>query len=509
MKIAWFSALTLLLAVNAAVGVFLLFFETDQLSPRLVWLRRVTLLPVVGLVLYVVFSGRFFTRTRRFRRAAASRFDYFDFVKQEQLEFLERRKTLYAHSAVQRFFPLVFLNLAGGRNVLAATERIDVQTSGAAHFASLFGDIAAAKSSVNLEYFIFRSDATGTRLMDLLCRKAREGVSVRLIYDDVGSIFTPRAFFARLQKAGGEVAAFLPVRGCLPVHLNYRNHRKIAVIDGKIAYIGGHNIGDEYAGLTPMRRLRNIGRWRDTQARFTGTSVALAQALFLTDWSSVAASGDSSPEELARYFSHAGSFKRGADEQNEALFARVFDKGAIPTQIVAAGPDDAHGSGMEDLFIKLIASAARYVYIQTPYFVPTKAISETLKVAAASGVDVRVMLPERWDKFYVKAASYSFVRELLTFGIRFFHYQGFIHAKTVVVDDAVTSIGSTNLDPRSFSLHYEVSALFYDAGVAVHNRGIFLADERQCREAQREAYERCFFAVRAWRGFFRLFSALL
>jgi cardiolipin synthase len=274
--------------------------------------------------------------------------------------------------------------------------------------------------------------------------------------------------------------------------------------------LGGNNIGDEYANQSAKRKFY----WRDTQIRLTGQTVTILQTAFFIDWFGIAEwkqhltpdskkwTSTNFPDEL---FTAAGALlTAGSRSEN-----RIFSDGIIPTQIIYSAPDDVNREKVKNAFLKMITDAKKYVYIQTPYFIPDEVFTCALKIAAYTGVDVRIMIPETWDKPYVKAASYGYVRDLLSVGIRFFHYPGFIHAKSIAVDDAISSIGTVNIDTRSFILHFELTALMYDEQVTRKNREIFLADEAKCTEAQKKWFDSRTPLVKAWWGFCKLFSPFM
>ena len=314
----------------------------------------------------------------------------------------------------------------------------------------------------------------------------------------------------RLKAAGGEVHPFFQIRVGLPLTLNYRNHRKIAVIDGEIGYTGGHNIGDEYANRSRHYRFD----WRDTTVRLTGSSVLSLQSVFLIDWYSIIAWRD-----RVKVIRRAGNYypkpvfdalsTKLTKHQQEQFFTDLLLPGRIPTQIVTAGPNKQYPADVEDSLIKIISGAKNYVYIQTPYFTPDEEFISALKIAAFSGVDVRIQIPTKWDKFYMKAASLQFVRELQPYGITFYQYPGFIHAKTITVDDKICSIGSTNIDCRSFSLLFEENALFYDAAFCKRHRALVEADEAKSHRIADGEFDKKFILVRTWWSFAKLFTPFM
>ena len=303
---------------------------------------------------------------------------------------------------------------------------------------------------MHLEYYIFENDETGRRLTDLLARKVKEGVEVRLIYDDVGSWNMKRRHARRLRAMGIRVCCFMPVVfPWLTSKLNNRNHRKIVVVDGKIGFTGGINVADRYVHGT------KFGPWRDTHLRIEGDAVNMLQAIFMTDWYFV------SGKELLN---------------DEKYFPKSRIRTRSPMQIASSGPDSDWASIMQ-AFFAAINKARKSIYISTPYFLPNQAILTALKVAALSGVDVRIILPFRSDSKIVYWASRSYIGEMLDAGIKvYFFCKGFNHSKILIIDDNFCSVGSANMDIRSFEDNFEVSAIMYDPKVAEELTGYFLGD---------------------------------
>ena len=378
-------------------------------------------------------------------------------------------------------------------------------------FADMFSEIQQATDSVYVETFIIHNDKTGKKLMELLCQKAKEGLEVKLLYDDAGSISTPKGFFYQLDMAGGETQPFFPVKWKLPLSVNFRNHRKITVIDNKIAYMGGINIGDEYANCSENKRKP---LWRDTHVRLTGECVLALRSVFYIDWFTTPTwkIQQKKLQDVSNYFVQDTSklypYQNNIDTI-KTLEEKIFDNNSIPVQVITAGPDDKFTSEIEDALIRMIMNAKKYVYIQTPYFTPDVQFYNALKIAVFSGVDVRIMVPKCWDKFYVKAAAFQNIRELLQCGIKFYHYKGFIHAKTLVSDDKVSTIGSTNIDTRSFDLNFEINSVFYDEKLAVSHKDIFLEDIKNSEVASLQWFDSRFILLRGIWGFFKLFSPIL
>ena len=468
------------------------------------------MLPGVGMILYILFSGHFFTGSKRMKQANSTVNGMLKPILVEQQMFLADKKAKLPSHVMKDFFPLIDMNLGKSDSLLVSTESVRIYTQGADFFDDLCIDLEKAKYSIYMEYFIFKDDKIGRRVMDILCKKAREGVEVKLLYDDLGSLLTPTRFFMKLNFAGGNARPFFLIRIGFPFTLNYRNHRKTTVIDSTISYTGGVNIGDEYANQSKRIKLN----WRDTVVRMTGLSVLNMQTNFLIDWYSMDAwySKEHTIEEISAHYPPAivdGITTAVQTNTQDAFFENLFTKNHIPTQIITAGPDDAHKAKIEDALIRMIMSAKKSVYIQTPYFTPDEQFYTALKIAAFSGVDVRIMMPRDWDKGYMKAASSEFAREIVGDGVRVYLYPGFIHSKTITVDGKICSIGTTNIDNRSFSLHFEQNVIFYDEGLASEFERIFFEDKEICKKAHKIMFDRKPFFVRMWWSFCKLFSPLM
>lgn len=560
-------------AINILFVIFVLFFERKESTRRFVWIMLLLFFPVGGMVLYILFSGNFFTGTKRMHEVKQTAQQLTKDVRREQKATLTRSPSNIPNPVIKEFLPLITMNLMEGKSLLVSTDTAILYTRGEDFFNDLCQELESAKVSIFMEYFIFHKDNIGKRIMEILCRKAREGVDVKLIYDDLGSIATPRRFFRQLNKAGGEARPFFQIRIGLPLTLNYRNHRKLTVIDSDRAFIGGINIGDEYEN----KNKRFKPKWRDTVVRLTGSSVLTLQINFLSDWYSIDAWNKHTKgiEEAKKYFPSSftdffvradvggGNASReiggdagnpdasgrtgggnasgeiGGDAENpdgnEGLVSYSIQKQevsakekkehslkfrksfleslaggkAIPTQIVTAGPNEKHKANIEDTFIRMIMSARKNIFIQTPYFTPDEGFYTVLKLAAYTGIKVRIMIPSQWDKFFMKAASYEFAREMCAEGVEFFLYPGFIHSKMMTVDGKISSIGTTNIDVRSFRLLFEENAIFYDKNFTAECERIFEEDMELCRPVTKEDFDKRFILKRAWGSFCKLFSPLL
>ncbi|MGA9840614.1 MAG: cardiolipin synthase [Thermoplasmata archaeon] len=458
----------------------LIFFERRNPESVLAWILTVLALPVGGFVLYLIFGFKYFktrtfglkstgdqlilARVRKGQEVAVV--DAPERVLKELVEYSELARLLWADSAA----------------FLTSGNQVDVFTNGNDKFEALFEAIRGAKNHIHLEYYILRNDALGERLIAALEAKAREGVQVRLLYDDLGNKI-PRERYRRLTDLGAKVSGFY--RALVPsvgFRLNYRNHRKVAVIDGAIGFVGGFNIGDEYLGLGPL------GAWRDTAVRIRGAAVRSLQLRFVLDWN---------------WATDEGLTLGGA------YFLSSAAPGTASVQIVSGGPDTTWNPPREE-YVKLVDLAKRTCYLQTPYFIPDVSVMTALRIAALSGIDVRIMIPLKADQPFVHWASLSYVGELLEAGVRLFAYkQGFLHAKTVTIDDSVTSIGSANWDLRSFKWNFETNAVIYDRELGEKYRRIFEDDMTRSIEITKESYAARLRRVRFKESVCRLFSGAL
>jgi cardiolipin synthase len=372
-----------------------------------------------------------------------------------------------------------------GDSVLTSDNDIDVFTHGNEKFKALYEDIESAKKSVHMLYFAFNSDHVGTRFIELLTRKAREGVEVRVIYDMAGNINTRFWRLNEITRAGGQVCSFFSMLSIFKV--NYRNHRKIVVIDGQVGYTGGINISKSYIG-----EHKRIKPWRDTHIRVVGSAVNALQERFLQDWMHVS-------EE---------QFDFGDPRVIDEYFPSPQKYGGISMQIVSSGPD-VEGERIKCGYVKMINDAKFRIFMQSPYFIPDDAFMLALKLAVDSGVDVRIMLPSVPDKPRVYIVTKSYVSELLKLGVKVYLYRGFLHSKMFVADGDVASIGTTNIDIRSFLLDFEINAFVYDTAFAERCERIFYDDMANSDEITLDVIERRGLPTKMAEAVLRIFSPLL
>lgn len=479
--VEWIIALGYLL--NLIVAIIIIFFDRKSPSASLAWIAFLGLIPLVGVILYVII-GQNFRRERLVRIKQEHDEEIHNIIKQ-QINLLSDATTLGLDPRLKKFRETILLFSRNQRSFLGINNTIRVFSDGNEKFEALFEEIDRAEHHVHLEYYIIRNDELGRKMIERLTAAAARGIQVRLLLDSLGCKI-PERNFSGLTEAGGQVAFFFP--GIF--RINYRNHRKIAVIDGKRGFIGGYNIGNEYLGLS-----KQFGYWRDSAAVVAGDAVLSLQIRFLMDWH-FASSEDFTWE---RSF-----FPR--DYLNEEM---KIPAGSSLMQVVSSGPDSEWES-IKQGYLKLINSAERSICIQTPYFVPDDSIMEALRIAALSGVDVRIMIPDHPDHPFVYWVGYSYIGDLLDTGVRAFMYnRGFIHAKTLVVDGEASSVGSANWDIRSFRINFESNVFIYDRAVSSVMEELFDRDIGSCTEITPELYRNRPGIVRFKESLFRLFAPLL
>lgn len=455
------AVLSMFLILNIVLAGFVVFLERRDAGATWAWLLVLFFIPVVGFVLYLIF-GQNLSRKKIFEWKDKKKIGIME-ITDIQISMLRNGDFPFHDNKTEQYKDMIYMLLVNDSAVLTQDNSVDVFTDGNEKFRSLMADIRAAKDHVHLVYYIMRNDKLGNELLSLLADKARQGVEVRVLYDAMGSRRLPRKFFRPLIDAGGKVSAFFPaVIPHLNLQVNYRNHRKLAIIDGAVGYIGGFNIGDEYLGLN-----KKFGYWRDTHLRIFGKAVFAIQTRFILDWN------------------QASSNKVMYEDR---LFPEIKSVGDTDVQIVSSGPD-SEWEQIKYGYLKLINSAKDYILIQTPYFIPDSSVLDALKIAVLSGVDVRLMIPNKPDHAFVYWATYSNVGEMLKTGAKVFIYEnGFIHAKTMIADGKIASVGTANIDVRSFRLNFEVNAFLYDQELVQELADIFAKDVSLSRELTYEQY---------------------
>ena len=471
------SIASLLFGTFMILGAFLVIINDNQDPGRkIAWILIIGLLPVIGLILYIVFGlnfrkpGIFKARNRDFLEIFDTR------AGKDTKELLFG--TLHEEKIREPYRDLSRLLKRDSGLTVCNDNEIEIITSGGRKFEALVNDLLAARHHIHFEYFYFLKDDGSRRIKNLLMQKAREGVKVRFIHENIANITIWEGYYNEMKEAGVEVVKFTNPNIFLLSKFNYRDHRKIVVIDGKIGYTGGMNIGDDY-----------FFRWRDTHTRLTGNAVAALQYCFLNSWIT---SGGKIDGDFAEFF------PRDRRTHDDKLIQIIPDEPDREFPILHMGA------------VWTAHHAQDYLYIQTPYFVPPEPLLLALKSAALKGCDVRIMIPQKADLFFMGPANKAFYKECLEAGIRIFEKGGrFIHAKTLVTDDYLSIIGSANMDCRSLELSYEINAYIYNEEVAERNRRIFLEDLKLCREVHLEEWKKRPWHQKMTQALIRLFSPLL
>jgi cardiolipin synthase len=458
--------------LTSTISVLLL--ENRNPVKSLSWVLVLLFLPGLGLFLYLIFGQNFRkqkTISKKSLRFAANRphvsFDIdrlnTNFMDNNQLNLI---RLLYTNSDAKAY----------------PDNKIDILSDGKTTFDAMFNAIQNANNHIHIEFFIFGNDKISNQLRELLIEKASSGVRVRMIYDYWGSFFLSRWYLQTLREAGVYLRPFLPLRLRFGrSKINYRNHRKILIVDGEVGFTGGLNVADRYIFGNAL------GMWRDTFVRFEGSVVHGLQQLFLMDW----------------YFVE----RKLITDPKYYPIPKKFDSNLA--QIVISGPDTQWESIMQGI-ASAIMSATRYVYIHTPYFIPNDVIENCIQMSAMSGVDVRIMIPARSDSRLSDACTFSYMGRLLEAGVKVYRYtEGFLHSKAIVIDDFISIVGSANLDERSFNQNFEANAFIYEEKTANRLKELFFRDMQNCEELTIEAWTNRRRRQKLKESFARLFSPLL
>lgn len=473
------TILSVLFALLIASAVFVIIYDNGSAGTKISWLLILTILPGLGLILYILFGINYrhhYFFSRRHKVA-------FDKIRDEADGNLKRllSGSQDLSGIDPRFRPLhdLMSSSVGGFQMTDDND-IEIITSGARKMELLTEDIKNAKESIHVEYFHFGRDKGSIVIRDLLAEKAAQGVEVRFINENVANFPIPSAYYNKMRHSGIDVVRFTnPKKGIinLVTRLNYRNHRKIVVIDGRIAYTGGMNINNHY-----------FYEWRDTHLRITGGAVASLQTVFLDSWLT---SGGTLSKPLTAYY----CLEKG--------------DGGKKVQVVADEPDGAWPV-LQMSYEWLLYNAKDYVWLQTPYFAPPSEVLSALKSAALRGVDVRLMLPKKVDTPLMSQANHAYYSECLSAGVKIYERRGeFIHSKTFVADDYLTMIGTANIDFRSFNINYEDNVYIYDKEVSSEAKAIFLKDLENCDEVDKEAWQKRKWYFNLLPRIMRLFEGLL
>lgn len=474
-----FGFLSLFITLSVIIIGFVIFLENRHPSQTITWLVVLGSFPVVGFIFYLLF-GRSYRKEKMYRKKFFLDKQAFLTVEGEEDPRSEEKLSLMREHQAKLF------NLAQklGNSPISFDTATKVLTNGQETFEHIINELKRARHHIHLEYYIVRHDQIGQEIKRILIEKAQEGVKIRFLYDAVGSWQLSKKYIHELKNAGIETVTFGPVK--LPFlnnKFNFRNHRKIIVIDGTVGFVGGLNIGDEYLG-----RVKEIGFWRDTHLMLRGEAVRSLQLIFLQDW----------------YYMTNHSFLTA-----EYLSPQFDDQNHGGVQLIAGGPD-REWSVIKNIFFSMIASAKNTVWIASPYFIPDEDIFSALKVAALSGIDVRLLVPNRPDKRIVFHASRSYFPELLEAGVKVYEYSlGFMHSKIIIVDHELASIGTSNMDMRSFHLNFEVNAFLYRTGSTQKLVDEYINDLQFSKQLDLESFGKRHIGLRLLESTSRLLSPLL
>ena len=463
--------------INIISAISLIFIERKEPTTTWAWLLVLMILPGIGFLLYLIF-GQNLSRQKLFREKKV-------IDERKSRELIEKfKKEKSANNISNEFIELINMNYNHSKSLYTTGNDIKVYIDGIEKFKQLIEDIRNAKNFIHIEYYIFKLDDLGKQIINELKKKVDEGLEVRLLVDGMGSKSLRNNHIRYIRDLGIKFHVFFP--GRLPyinMRLNYRNHRKIAIIDGKFGYVGGFNVGNEY-----VNKGKQFKYWRDTHIRIQGEAVNELNKRFILDWD----------------YASEGEIK-----DNKKYFLDQEEYGDSGIQIVSSGPDHKE-EYIKNAYMKIINNAKKNVYIQTPYLVLDEPMADALKIAALSGIDVRIMVPGKPDHFFMEWILSSTMGELMECGVKIYRYQkGFIHAKTIVADGKISTVGTANLDIRSFQLNFEVNAIIYDSKIAKDLERIFNDDINNSKLVSLEEYNNRGRAIRIKEALIRLIAPIL
>lgn len=468
----------IVLIINVTCSFSIIFIERKEPSTTWAWLLVLLILPGIGFIFYLLF-GQNFSRERLFKEK--KKLD-----KEKRKEVLGQIEKEYKDlDENNNFVDLIKMNYNNSGSKLMLNNEIDLYFDGKDKFKQLIYDLEHAEKYIHIQYYIIRKDKLGRKIISILEKKVKEGVQVRFLVDSMGGYTLTKRFLKNFINNGGKFEIFFP--GILPhvnTRINYRNHRKIVIIDGKYGYTGGFNVGDEY-----ISEDKKIGYWRDTHIRIRGDAVNPLNDRFLMDW--CYASG----EEIEHF--------------SDFYLQEPHTLGDKAIQIVTSGPDH-NEEYIKNALFKLINNTKEKIYIETPYFVLDESMLESIKISAMSGVDVRIVIPKKPDHIFMKWIAYSYLEELLEAGVKVYAYnKGFIHAKTMVSDGYVSTVGTANMDIRSFSLNFEVNAFIYNKEVADKLERQFMIDIEDSDQITLNTFKKRSRRERVMESIMRLFAPIL
>lgn len=472
-----------LLIINVLLSIVVVFFQRRNPKSVWAWLLILYFIPVLGFVFYLLLGAdmhkRKMFRTKEIEDRLANA------IRRQEL-MIQSQELKEKYPGVTDYSDLVMYHLHTTSAMLTDDNDMEFFVNGEDKFAALKEDMRNAKKSIHIQYYIIKNDELFQSIVEILKEKAKEGVEVRILYDSMGCWKMRKKIWKQLEKEDIQCTEFFPALvGRLHLRINYRNHRKIVVIDDCIGYVGGFNIGKEYIDKDPK-----FGHWRDTHMRLTGSCVTALEARFILDWNFA------DRKRLLSYEDYMDNLK-------------MEHMGKSPVQIITSGPD-SHDEYIRNTYVRMIHKARKSIYIQTPYFIPDEALMTALQIAIHSGVEVNIMIPCKPDHPFVYWATYSYVGELVLEGANCYTYEnGFLHAKGIIVDDMVFCYGTANMDIRSFELDFEVNAIVYDEDKAKQMVEFFKQDVEQSKLLTKNKYQSRGLFIRFREQISRLLSPLL
>lgn len=476
------NIINFIFVLNIVFAIVVIIFERRNASNTWTWLMIMLFVPIFGFILYLFFGQDL--RRKKFFVLKKDEESVLMKFSNEQKKLINDNAIFVQNPILNEFHDVINLNLSSDNFVVTNNNKVDILNNGIEKFPLLIDCIKNATTFIHIQYYIFEDDHLGTEILNLLIDKAKKGIEVKLLYDGMGCLHNKKNFFEPLKAAGGEVSCFFPpFIPYINIRINYRNHRKICVIDGEHGFVGGLNIGDDYLGLS-----KKIGFWRDMHLHLQGDSVNYLELRFLMDW---------------RYASNQDF------SISEIYFPKKIYIENIAVQIISSGPDSDWCS-IRNTYLKLINKAKNSIYIETPYFIPDESIQTALKIACLSGVEVKIIIPSKPDHPFIYWASKSYIWELVECGAHCYTYDnGFIHSKMVSIDGKICTIGTANMDIRSFSLNFEVNAIIYNEATTRKVDQYFMEDILSSTLLTKDEYEKRTLKVKFKESVYRLLSPIL
>jgi cardiolipin synthase A/B len=478
------------IVINILLTLSMIFVERKKPQTVLSWTLILTIFPYFGYVFYLLVGYGLSYKTKRMIKRKAIRTAEYKKLLSEEISWLGENKFIDEYSP--KYKSLILQNINDGNSTYVPTNKVQYFSSGKDNVESLINDIRNAKKNINICYYIFATDSTGISVLDELTKKAKEGIEVNLLIDSIGSLRENRRKFKKFVKAGGHFAEFFPPLfgfRWFNLRLNYRNHRKIVVIDGKIGYTGGINLRDDHMGKD-----KKVKPWYDSHVRIEGNGVFGLQQIFLSDW---------------RYATYKKEKEIETSESLKRFFVTSKPTGEAGVQIISSGPESKKEE-IKDTYIKMISEAKEVIYIETPYFCPDDSFMDAIRIALNSGVKVKILIPKIADKKFVYESTLSYIGDLYKMGgdLEVYRANGFVHSKVISIDHEVSSVGTCNMDIRSFSINFEDTAIVYDKNFTKKIEDNFNILAKNGERIDKKWYNSLGHIEKNRQTFFRLFSSL-